>query len=116
MSAGRVVSRAGHDLIALVNEQAEGMCAPSNDAALVWREAPEKANAHIEVAVADAGDGRFLPGLTVDVTVLDGDTELPDRASTSAGAPRRSSTPRRHRYRWRRSSAGSGRMADPAGW
>jgi uncharacterized protein involved in high-affinity Fe2+ transport len=73
---GAAMARAGHYLIALVNEQAEGMCAPSNDAALVWREAPEKANAHIELAVADAGDGRFLPGLTVDVTVLDGDTEL----------------------------------------
>jgi hypothetical protein len=63
-------------LIALVNEQEEGMYEFGEDGELVWREAPEEANAHIEVAVADASDGRFLPGLAVTVTVLDEDAEL----------------------------------------
>jgi len=74
---GAALTRAGNFVVALVNEQAEGMYAPAGkDAGLVWREAPEEANAHIEVAVADGADGRFVPGLDVTVTVVDGDREL----------------------------------------
>lgn len=72
---GAAVAEAGNFVVALVNEQAEGMYA-HEDGRLVWREAPEDANAHIEVAVADAGDGRFVPGLDVTVTLLDGEREL----------------------------------------
>jgi hypothetical protein len=36
----------------------------------------EEANAHIEVAVADAAVGRFVPGLDVTVTLLDADGEM----------------------------------------
>ncbi|MGY1634396.1 iron transporter [Geodermatophilus sp. SYSU D01186] len=73
---GAAVARAGHYLLALVTEQAEGMYAPDDSGRLIWREAPGEANAHIEVAVADGADGRFVPGLDVTVTVLDGDREL----------------------------------------
>ncbi len=73
---GAAITRAGHYLVALVNEQAEGMYAPDDTGRLVWREAAEEANAHIEVAVADGADGRFVPGLDVTVTVLDGEREL----------------------------------------
>ncbi|MGY1707392.1 iron transporter [Geodermatophilus sp. SYSU D00697] len=73
---GAAVTRAGHYLVALVTEQAEGMYAPDDSGRLVWREAPEEANTHIEVAVADGADGRFVPGLDVTVTVLDGEREL----------------------------------------
>ncbi len=72
---GAALTEAGNFVVALVNEQAEGMYARDGDG-LVWREAPEEANAHIEVAVADLADGRFVPGLDVTVTVRDGDREL----------------------------------------
>lgn len=72
---GAAMAEAGNYVVALVNEQAEGMYAHEGGG-LVWREAPEQANAHIEVAVADAGDGRFVPGLDVTVAVFDGDREL----------------------------------------
>lgn len=39
---------------------------------LVWQE-PSSENAHIEVAVRDAADGRFVPGLTISVTVTQSD-------------------------------------------
>lgn len=73
---GAALAEAGNYRVALVNEQAEGMYAGDGDGGLVWREAPEDANAHIEVAVADLADGRFVPGLDVTVTVLDGEREL----------------------------------------
>ena len=46
------------------------------DGRLVWREAAEEANVHLEIAVADAADGRFVPALDITLTVLDGDREL----------------------------------------
>lgn len=61
---GAVTARAGDLVIAFVNEEAEGMYALEGDR-LVWREAAQDANVHLEVAVADAGDGRFVPGLSV---------------------------------------------------
>jgi len=73
---GAAVTRAGDYVVALVNEQAEGMYAPAEGGELVWREAPEEANAHIEVAVADGADGRFVPGLEVTVTLMEGEREL----------------------------------------
>ncbi|MDT0276139.1 iron transporter [Blastococcus goldschmidtiae] len=44
--------------------------------AAVQAMAEEDGAAHIEVAVADLADGRFVPGLDVTVTVQDGDREL----------------------------------------
>jgi Fe2+ transport protein len=73
--SGAVTQLAGDYLVAFVQENAEGMY-ELQDGRLVWREAPEEANAHLEIAVADAADGRFVPGLEITLTVLDGDREL----------------------------------------
>ncbi|MEU4214139.1 iron transporter [Actinoplanes sp. NPDC026623] len=66
---GAATAGAGDYVVAFVNEEAEGMYAPQ-DGHLIWREAAEDANVHLEVAVADAGDGRFVPGLSVRVEML----------------------------------------------
>jgi uncharacterized protein involved in high-affinity Fe2+ transport len=73
--SGAVMQRAGDYLVVLVQEDAEGMYA-LDDGQLVWHEAAEDANGHLEIAVADAGDGRFVPALDIMLTVLDGDREL----------------------------------------
>lgn len=62
----------GDYLVGIAQEEAEGLYAPTGDGDLEWRE-PDAENCHIEVAVCDADDGRFLPELDVSVTVLDGD-------------------------------------------
>lgn len=69
--SGADISRAGEYEVVLVVENAEGMY-HLRDGKLTWQE-PESENAHIEVAVRDAADGRFIPGLTVSVTVTDPD-------------------------------------------
>ena len=77
---GREVEH-GEYLVAYAVEEAEGMYAPSN-AGLEWQE-PGDANAHIEVAVRDAADGRLIPSLKIEATLVapDGTTvgthELP---------------------------------------
>ena len=73
--SGAVTQRAGDYLVAFVQENAEGMY-ELEDGRLVWREAPEEANAHLEIAVADAADGRFVPALDITLTLLEGDREL----------------------------------------
>jgi len=73
--SGAVTQRAGDYLVAFVQENAEGMY-ELEGGRLVWREAAEEANVHLEIAVADAADGRFVPGLDITLTVLDGDREL----------------------------------------
>lgn len=73
---GAALVKSGNYVVVLVNEQAEGMYALADGGGLEWREAPEEANAHVEVAVADAGDGRFVPGLDITVTLSDGDREI----------------------------------------
>jgi len=60
---------AGDYVIAYAVEHAEGMYHREGDQ-LVWH-APEDENAHIEISVRDAGDNRFIPGLTVTVEVSD---------------------------------------------
>jgi len=65
--SGADVRRAGEYEVAIVVEHAEGMWHP-RDGELHWEE-PGDENTHIEVAVRDAADGRFIPGLTVTVTV-----------------------------------------------
>ncbi len=43
---------------------------------LVWRE-PGDENLHVEIAVRDGADGRFVPALRVTATLVDADgTEL----------------------------------------
>jgi Fe2+ transport protein len=67
---GREV-QCGEYLVAYAVEEAEGMYMPKGGK-LEWVY-PDKENAHIEIAVRDAADGRFIPGLDVEVTVIDTD-------------------------------------------
>lgn len=62
---------AGNYKIGYAIEQAEGMY-KWDDGELRWQE-PEEENLHIEVAVQDAGDGRFIPGVRVEATLIDSD-------------------------------------------
>ena len=63
----------GDYLISFAFEEAEGMYAPQ-DGKLEWQP-PGEANIHIEIAVQDKADGRLIPGLDVDVTVIDANGE-----------------------------------------
>lgn len=65
--AGTDIQRAGDYEIILTVEPAEGLY-HWRDTGLVWEE-PGDENAHVEVVVRDAADGRFVPGLTVTVTL-----------------------------------------------
>lgn len=58
----------GDHLVAYAIEEAEGMYA-LEDGELVWHN-PEGTNAHVEVVVCDAADGRFVPGLTVTAALV----------------------------------------------
>jgi hypothetical protein len=73
--SGATVVAAGEYLVAFVQEEAEGMYG-LDGGELVWHESPDDANAHLEIAVADAADGRFVPGLDVRLTLADGGREL----------------------------------------
>jgi uncharacterized protein involved in high-affinity Fe2+ transport len=65
--SGADIQRAGDYEIAFVAEKAEGMWY-QRDGQMHWME-PGAHNIHFEVAVRDAADGRFLPGLTVTISV-----------------------------------------------
>ena len=56
-------------LVAYAIEEAEGMYMVE-DGELVWHD-PEEENLHVEIAVCDASDGRFVPGLKVTGTLID---------------------------------------------
>ncbi len=58
-------------IIGYAIEEAEGMYMWA-DGKLVWHD-PEEENLHVEIAVCDASDGRFVPGLTVTGTLIDPD-------------------------------------------
>lgn len=60
---------AGEYLVGYAVEEAEGMYEWA-DGDLVWH-GPGESNVHVEVAVRDAGDGRFVPGLRVQATLID---------------------------------------------
>lgn len=62
---------AGDLLVAYAVEHAEGMYV-WQDGRLKWED-PTDENAHIEVVVRDAYDGRFIPGLDVSVTLTAAD-------------------------------------------
>jgi hypothetical protein len=62
---------AGHYRIGYAIEEAEGMYYWT-EGGLVWHD-PEEENAHVEVAVRDASDGRFVPGVRVLATLVDPD-------------------------------------------
>lgn len=63
--------RAGDYLVGYAVEEAEGMY-HMRDGKLEWQESENK-NVHLEVSVRDGADSRFVPGLTVYATLLDGD-------------------------------------------
>jgi hypothetical protein len=63
---------AGHFLVGYAVEEAEGMY-EWTDGGLVWRDPAEGENLHLEVAVRDASDGRFVPGVKVTATLSDPD-------------------------------------------
>jgi len=65
----------GDYIVGFAQEEAEGLYAPGDDGDLEWRE-PEAENCHVEVAVCDADDGRSLPEVDVEVTILDGEREV----------------------------------------
>ncbi|MFP4345904.1 MAG: iron transporter [Anaerolineales bacterium] len=69
MAEGGGVKRRGDYLIGYALEKAEGMWQPQEYGQLTWQE-PEDENLHIEVVVRDGADGRFIPGLVVQVTLL----------------------------------------------
>jgi Fe2+ transport protein len=60
---------AGEYIVGYAVEEAEGLY-HYKDGELVW-EGPGEKNAHVEVAVCDAADGRFIPALTVYATLID---------------------------------------------
>jgi hypothetical protein len=64
-------ARAGDYVISYAVEEAEGMY-DWVDGALVWQD-PGETTTHLEVAVRDAGDGRFVPGAKVTVTMISPD-------------------------------------------
>jgi hypothetical protein len=55
-------------------EEAEGLYVPDDEGSLEWVE-PAGENCHLEVAVGDAADGRFVPGLDVTATLTSADGE-----------------------------------------
>lgn len=59
---------AGQYLIGYAVEEAEGMYA-WEDGQLAWQE-PGDCNLHLEVSVRDASDGRFVPDVKVDATLI----------------------------------------------
>ncbi|WP_298456803.1 iron transporter [uncultured Cellulomonas sp.] len=65
------VQHAGEYLVGYAIEEAEGMYHLEGDE-LTWHN-PGEANAHVEIAVCDAADGRFIPGLEVTATLVGAD-------------------------------------------
>ena len=58
----------GDYIAGIAIEKAEGMYHPSDEGQLEWVK-PDSENCHLEVSVADAASGRFLPYLHVEATL-----------------------------------------------
>lgn len=69
VAQGGAEQRAGDYLVGYAVEAAEGMY-ELRDGELVWAD-PGDTNCHLEVTVRDGGDGRFVPALTVQATLVD---------------------------------------------
>jgi len=65
--------RSGDYIVGYAAEKAEGLYI-WRDGRLEWT-APDQENVHIEIVVADAEDGRFVPGVEVTVTLTTEDGE-----------------------------------------
>ena len=72
----------GDYVVGFAQEEAEGMYELVSEGELEWRE-PDEENCHLEIAVCDGADGRFVPHLTVRATLTAedgtevGPTEIP---------------------------------------
>ncbi|MDG5776588.1 iron transporter [Haloarculaceae archaeon H-GB2-1] len=64
----------GDFVVGFAQEEAEGMYRPDDDGHLQWVE-PDEENCHLEVAVADRADGRFVPNLSVEARLETEDGE-----------------------------------------
>ena len=64
----------GDYVVGFAQEEAEGMYALVGEGEFEWRE-PEEENCHLEVAVCDAEDGRFIPEVDVTATLAAEDGE-----------------------------------------
>ena len=67
------VQEAGDYTIGYAIEEAEGMY-EWTDGKLTWRD-PDDENVHLEIAVRDRADGRFVPGLRVTATLTAPDND-----------------------------------------
>ena len=63
---------AGEYIVGYAVEEAEGMYM-WEDGGLVWHDPADDENLHVEIAVLDGADERFVPGLTVTGTLIDPD-------------------------------------------
>lgn len=63
-------TEAGDYVVGFAQEEAEGLYRMGNGG-LEWREPSEAENCHLEVIVASAADGRFVPGLSVHAALED---------------------------------------------
>jgi uncharacterized protein involved in high-affinity Fe2+ transport len=68
-------TRAGDYIVAFAQERAEGMY-HLKSGKLEWVEAPQDMNCHMEIAVADATDNRFIPYLKISCTLSKGGKEV----------------------------------------
>ncbi|WP_135366500.1 iron transporter [Halosimplex halophilum] len=71
---------AGDYVVGFAQEEAEGLYELVGEGEFEWRE-PDDENAHIEVAVADADDGRMVPGAEVSLRISDRDGEQVEAAT-----------------------------------
>jgi uncharacterized protein involved in high-affinity Fe2+ transport len=56
-------------IISIALKDADGMYWPDSDTTLTWLKPSEAMNKHLEIAVQDAADGRFVPGLRLRASV-----------------------------------------------
>lgn len=66
--------RVGDYVVGFAQEEAEGMYRLT-DGSLEWAEPSDDQNCHLEILIASAGDGRFLPGMDVEATLESEDGE-----------------------------------------
>ena len=61
--------RAGDYIVGYAQERAEGMYHLRGPGQLEWVEPAKNQNCHLEIAVLDGADERFIPGLTIQATL-----------------------------------------------
>lgn len=70
------VTQVGDYVVGFAQEPAEGLYRLTDGGEFEWVEPTDAENCHLEVAVADADDGRFVPGAGVSATFVGGDDEI----------------------------------------